>query len=60
MNVKNAFMVDEKYLECVKNKRILLVDDVITTTATAQAASVALKAAGAVHITLASIARVSH
>jgi ComF family protein len=60
MNVKNAFMVDEKYLECVKNKRILLVDDVVTTTATAQTASVALKAAGAVHIMLASIARVSH
>ncbi len=60
INVKNAFRVDEKYLEFIKNKRILLVDDVITTAATAQAASIALKANGVAHITLASIARVSH
>jgi ComF family protein len=59
-NVSNAFMVYEHCLELVKNKRILLVDDVVTTTATAQAAGKALKAAGVAHITLASVARVSH
>ena len=54
-NVRNAFSADES----VRGKRVLLVDDVVTTTATVQSASKALKAAGAVHVVVACIARVN-
>jgi ComF family protein len=54
-NVRNAFAADD----CVRGKRVLLVDDVVTTTATVQSASKALKAAGATHVTVACIARVN-
>lgn len=59
-NVKEAFIVPESSIHLIKNKRILLIDDVVTTTATANAASIALKSAGVAHITLASIARVDY
>jgi ComF family protein len=54
-NVRNAFAANES----VRGLRVLLVDDVVTTTATAQAASKALKSAGAAHVTVACIARVT-
>lgn len=54
-NVRGAFLADES----VHGLRVLLIDDVVTTTATVQAASKALKAAGAVHVTVACLARVS-
>jgi ComF family protein len=54
-NVRNAFAADDS----VRGKRVLLVDDVVTTTATVQSASKALKAAGASHVTVACIARVN-
>lgn len=46
-NVKNAF-VAQSYL--VKNKKVLLIDDVATTGATLNAASGALMAAGASYV----------
>jgi ComF family protein len=54
-NVRGAFLADES----VRGLRVLLVDDVVTTTATVDAASKALKTAGAAHVTVACIARVS-
>jgi ComF family protein len=54
-NVRGAFAADEP----LHGLRVLLVDDVITTTATIEAASKALKAAGAAHISVACLARVS-
>ncbi len=54
-NVRNAFAADD----CVRGLRVLLVDDVVTTTATVQAASKALKTAGAAHVSVACLARVS-
>jgi ComF family protein len=54
-NVRNAFAADPS----VKGQRVLLIDDVVTTTATVQAASTALKVAGASHVTVGCIARVS-
>lgn len=54
-NVRNAFAADDS----VRGKRVLLVDDVVTTTATVQSACKALKAAGATHVTVACLARVN-
>jgi ComF family protein len=54
-NVRGAFLADES----VRGLHVLLVDDVVTTTATVDAASKALKTAGAAHVTVACIARVS-
>jgi ComF family protein len=54
-NVRGAFLADES----VRGLRVLLIDDVVTTTATVDAVSQALKTAGALHITVACIARVS-
>ncbi len=54
-NVRGAFAANTG----LDGLRVLLVDDVVTTTATVQAASAALKSAGAAHVTVACIARVS-
>ena len=52
-NVKRAFLAQAS----VAGLRVLLVDDVVTTTATVAAASTALKTAGASHVTVACVAR---
>ena len=54
-NVRHAFAADAS----VRGLHVLLVDDVVTTTATVQACSQALKVAGAQRVTVACIARVS-
>lgn len=57
-NVRNAFAVPEAAVRRVGGKRILLIDDVLTTGATADACARALLRAGAAAVDLAVIARV--
>ncbi len=58
LNVQGAFLVPERARAQVAGRRILLIDDVLTTGATAEACAKALKAAGAAHVALAVVARV--
>ncbi|GLS25077.1 hypothetical protein GCM10007877_07910 [Marinibactrum halimedae] len=57
MNLKNTFTISEKFLHRCKGKNIALVDDVMTTGATVEMASQALKAAGIKNVTVWAIAR---
>nr|WP_314432997.1 ComF family protein [uncultured Brevundimonas sp.] len=58
LNVKKAFAVTEAGRRRIKGRRILLIDDVLTTGATAEACARALLDAGARAVDLAVIARV--
>lgn len=58
LNVKSAFAVTEPGQREIRGRRILLVDDVLTTGATAEACAKALLEAGARSVNLAVIARV--
>ena len=57
-NVAGAFHVPERRRAQVEGRRILLIDDVMTTGATAEGCARALKRAGAVRVDVAVIARV--
>jgi len=57
-NVQGAFQVPPRRAARVAGKRILLIDDVLTTGATAEGCARALKAAGAVRVDVAVVARV--
>ena len=57
-NVRGAFAVPEKRRSAVDGKQILLVDDVLTTGATANACAKALKRAGARQVCVLALARV--
>jgi len=58
LNVKSAFAVTEPGRKRIKGRRILLIDDVLTTGATAEACARVLLEAGARAVDLAVIARV--
>lgn len=58
-NIKAAFKVNPKYNEAVQGKRILLVDDVLTTGATVEECSKVLKKAGARSVDVLTFARVT-
>lgn len=57
-SVRNAFQVRAGY--DLKGKRVLLVDDVLTTGATCSSAATALKRAGAAKVAVAILARADH
>lgn len=57
-NVKGAFDVADRHRRTIEGKTILLVDDVLTTGATASASAAALKKMGAEHVIVAAFARV--
>lgn len=57
-NVSGAFKVRRSRLEAVAGKRVLLVDDVLTTGATFSACTRALKQAGARHVDVLVLVRV--
>ena len=56
-NLKGAFTVDEKRAALVRNKRLVLVDDVVTTGATTAACAEVLMKAGAASVRVLSLAR---
>ena len=56
-NIKNSFEVPQKYRSFLKNRRLLLFDDVITTGATLNEAAKVLKKAGASKIYALAIAK---
>ncbi len=58
LNVKGAFVVPPAQRRAIQGRRILLVDDVLTTGATAEACAGALLQAGAAAVDLAVVARV--
>jgi predicted amidophosphoribosyltransferase len=46
-NVRNAFKLNKKFVNLIKNKNILLIDDVVTTGATINECTKVLKSSGA-------------
>jgi len=57
-NVRAAFVLHPRWREAVKDKVVLLVDDVLTTGATVEACTLALQRAGARHVDVLTLARV--
>jgi ComF family protein len=57
-NVAGAFAVPQRMWRRVEGKRLVLIDDVFTTGATAEACARVLKAAGAARVDVAAVARV--
>ncbi len=54
-NIQNSFVVNSPHK--IRDKRVLLVDDVLTTEATAQECAKVLKSAGAISVTVLTLAR---
>ena len=59
-NVRGAFVVNAKWRAKIKDKHLILIDDVFTTGATTESCVKALRAAGAKRIDVAVLARVVH
>lgn len=57
-NVRGAFRVPEEHKPALHGRRVLIVDDVLTTGATASALARTLKRAGAAHVDVLTFARV--
>jgi predicted amidophosphoribosyltransferase len=57
-NVEGAFRVDLKRLDRLAGRRVVLIDDVLTTGATVSAATKVLKRAGVARVDVLSFARV--
>jgi predicted amidophosphoribosyltransferase len=57
-NVRNAFGVNPERAAALKGKRIVLVDDVLTTGATVNECARTLKKAGAASVSVLALARV--
>ena len=57
-NVRRAFALNPRWAQAVKDKAVLLVDDVLTTGATAEACALALQRGGARHVDVLTLARV--
>jgi len=57
-NVKDAFAITKKYQNTLKGKSVLLIDDLITSGATAEACTLALQHIGVRHVDIAALARV--
>ena len=49
-NVKNAFSINNKYLKMIKNKNVVIIDDIFTTGATINECAMALKENGAARV----------
>lgn len=56
-NLRGAFAVEPSRAPALRGLRVVLIDDVMTTGATLQAASLALREAGVAHVTAAVLAR---
>ncbi len=56
-NQRDSFVLDAKLQEQIQGKNLLLVDDIITTSATANEAAKTLKAGGANRVAVAAVAR---
>jgi ComF family protein len=56
-NAKEAFLLDEKYADSIRGKRVILYDDIITTGASAAACVALLLKNGAVGVDFVSFAR---
>lgn len=57
-NMRGAFQVPDSYQAAIRGRRVLLIDDVLTTGATADACARVLKRAGAVKVHVLALARV--
>ncbi len=56
-NVRGAFRVSKKFIKDLKGKKVLLVDDVLTTGATVEACATALYAIGVARVDVVTLAR---
>lgn len=57
-NLRGAFALNERWSGRVEDARVLLIDDVLTTGATAERSAMTLKRAGAVAVDVLTVARV--